>query len=242
MPNYEQMNEDTPPPERRKLYCNRCSGDTNHESVWEGRRVEDLYFTGDTEEDGPSVEELTVFRVWRCFGCETVQLELSSYADFDDHSHSVYYPKPTRTSVKAKYFTKLPSKLKTIYKESVACYNSGAGTLCAIGLRGLIEGICRDQKIAGRTIEKKIDGLKKVLPLNIVNNLHSLRFMGNQAAHELEPPSGYDLAVALEICEDLLNYLYELDYKTARLAHWKKPLNKSTSPEEAFETREHQSS
>ena len=78
------------------------------------------------------------------------------------------------------------------------------------------------QDISGRTLEKQIDGLKKILPENIVNNIHSLRFMGNQAAHELEPPSGYDLVVALEICEDLLNYLYELDYKTSRLAHLKK--------------------
>ena len=86
----------------------------------------------------------------------------------------------------------------------------------------MIEGICREQAVEGKTLQQKIEGLKKVLPENIVKNLHGLRFMGNQATHELEAPSGYELTIALEICEDLLNYLYELDYKTARLAHLQK--------------------
>ncbi|MBI5382853.1 MAG: DUF4145 domain-containing protein [Opitutae bacterium] len=211
-------------PNRRKLYCNRCDGDTNHEEVWMGQRSDNLYSKGDSEEDGPPITEITEFRLWRCIGCEAVLLEQRYGLDIDDEWRYQYHPKPARYSVKAKYFTKLPERLSTIYKEAVICFNSAAWTLCAIGLRALIEGICRENGISGKTIEKKIDGLKKVLPESIVNNLHSLRFMGNQAAHELEPPSGYDLAVALEICEDLLNYLYELDYKTSRLAHWKKQL------------------
>jgi hypothetical protein len=74
-----------------------------------------------------------------------------------------------------------------------------------------------DKQIRGKNLEEKIDGLATILPANIVKNLHSLRFMGNIATHELEPPPPYDLRLAVEICEDLLNYLYELDYKTARL-------------------------
>jgi hypothetical protein len=103
-------------------------------------------------------------------------------------------------------------------------------TLCAIGLRALLEGICRDKGIEGANIEERIDGLKRLLPENIVTSLHSLRFMGNQAAHELDPPSSYDLYVALDICDELLSFLYELDYKTSRLAHWGKrpgPASKS---------------
>ena len=219
-------------PQRRKLYCNRCDGDTYHEEVWMSRRSEDLYAQGRTEDDGPPLgHQLEEFRLWQCIGCETVLLEHRFCYDSDDEWGYEYHPKPARHSVKAKYFTKLPDRLATIYKEAVTCFNYSAWTLCAVGLRGLIEGICRDKGISGRTNEKKIDGLKKILPEGIVNNLHSLRFMGNQAAHELERPSGYDLTVALEICEDLLNYLYELDYKTARLAHLTKQL--SQAPEES---------
>ena len=57
-----------------------------------------------------------------------------------------------------------------------------------------------------------------ILPENIVSNLHSIRFIGNEAAHELASPAKDDLRIAIEICEDLLNYLYELDYKARHLS------------------------
>lgn len=41
--------------------------------------------------------------------------------------------------------------------------------------------------------------------------------MGNEALHRLTPPSRQDLRLAIEIIEDLLNFLYELDYKAQRL-------------------------
>ncbi len=41
--------------------------------------------------------------------------------------------------------------------------------------------------------------------------------MGNKAAHELEAPNESELTLAIEVMEDLLNYLYELEYKVRRL-------------------------
>ena len=58
--------------------------------------------------------------------------------------------------------------------------------------------------------------MKALLPENIVRNLHGFRFMGNRAAHELEAPFSGELQVAIDLIEDILNYLYDLDYK-ARL-------------------------
>ncbi len=71
------------------------------------------------------------------------------------------------------------------------------------------------------------------LPKNIVSNLHSLRFIGNEAAHELAAPTVEELKLAIEICEDLLNYLYELDYKAQKLAGARGP--KKTDLEKAHE-------
>ena len=45
--------------------------------------------------------------------------------------------------------------------------------------------------------------------------------MGNVAAHELEAPNREDLKLAIEVIEDLLNFLYELDYKAQQLKKWK---------------------
>lgn len=53
--------------------------------------------------------------------------------------------------------------------------------------------------------------------MNIVESLHGFRFMGNEALHELNPPEKKNLNVAIEVSEDLMNYLYELDYKASQL-------------------------
>ena len=87
------------------------------------------------------------------------------------------------------------------------------------GFVSLIEGICVDKQLGGRTLQAKIDALATLLPENIVDNLHAFRFMGNEAAHDLESPSYQQLQLALDICDDLLNYLYDLDYKTGELAN-----------------------
>jgi len=47
--------------------------------------------------------------------------------------------------------------------------------------------------------------------------LHGLRFIGNDAVHELEAPNDRTLQVALDVVEDILNFLYALDYKASML-------------------------
>ena len=80
-----------------------------------------------------------------------------------------------------------------------------------------MESICQDKNIPGRTLEQRINGLVAILPKNIVDNLHGFRFMGNDALHELKLPPVSDLRLAIDVSEDLLNFLYELDYKASRL-------------------------
>jgi hypothetical protein len=63
----------------------------------------------------------------------------------------------------------------------------------------------------------KIEGLKKLLPASTAEKFHSLRFIGNQAAHEFKEPQPDDLRLGIEICEDILNFLYELDHRASKL-------------------------
>lgn len=41
--------------------------------------------------------------------------------------------------------------------------------------------------------------------------------MGNDAVHELAAPKPTELALAISVIEDLLNFLYELNYKASQL-------------------------
>jgi hypothetical protein len=113
---------------------------------------------------------------------------------------------------------RLPTHLEQIYREVVETFNGGSLILCAAGLRALLEGICKDISPGHKgNLSKRIDALASLIPSNIVHNLHSFRFLGNGAVHELARPAKRDLALAIEVIEDILNILYELDYKSDRL-------------------------
>ena len=208
--------------DKKFVYCNRCKGDTRHECLLNNPRTEDTIV--DEEDEYPTFfQERWAYIVWRCLGCNSLTLEERYTCDgqLDSKGEQLwdvtFHPSRVKNQIKPKYFNRLPDKLNNIYRESITTFNARARVLCTAGLRGLIEGVCLDKQIRGRNLEEKIDGLAAILPANIVKNLHSLRFMGNIATHELTPPPSYDLRLAVEICEDLLSYLYELDYKTARL-------------------------
>jgi hypothetical protein len=48
-----------------------------------------------------------------------------------------------------------------------------------------------------------------------------MRLTGNDATHRLEALNRNDAAAAIEVIEDILNFFYDLDYKSARV---KKPM------------------
>jgi hypothetical protein len=205
-------------PATHSVYCNRCRGDTRHECIWKSSRE-----AVELDENGePSFAEWWIYIGWRCLGCDSVALEerYSNILQEDDKGDGwdvTFHPERSRHKIKPKHFTTLPDRLAKIYQEALKAFNSEARVLTAIGLRSLIEGVCRDKRIEGGNLEKKIDGMARILPASTVKNLHSLRFMGNTATHDLDPPPTYELRLAIEVCEDLLNYLYELDYKAAGL-------------------------
>jgi hypothetical protein len=205
-------------PMKRYIFCNKCGNETNH--ICKGEHYRDF---PNLNPDGTLgfVERLG-YRLWVCAGCERGTLEEYYIFDITDKELALpldesYFPERTLLHVKAKEFKQLPQKLASIYRETLRAYNNNLPILCSVGIRALLEGICADKDISGRNLETKFDNMVSILPENIVSNLHSIRFIGNEAAHELASPATDDLRIAIEICEDLLNYLYELDYKARHL-------------------------
>lgn len=207
----------------RRLYCNHCKCETNHVMRGEHCRRDD-------EVEGSHLVffEEYVHRLWICAGCDTGTLEeawtCSGQCDHEGKQiyESRYYPSRASDHLLARRYKQLPENLGRIYVECIESFNTGLRLLCAAGLRALIEGICQDKNLSGRNLEIKINSLNALLPENIVESLHVFRFMGNEAMHELAPSSGETLRVAIEVCEDLLNFLYELDYKAQQLPRKKK--------------------
>jgi hypothetical protein len=204
----------------KRIYCNTCKGQTNHELIsTKERKSSDADFEKDPLNESGQYEEWT-YLFWICRGCETASLQEDhvAYVKGDEQYVTVFYPRRERNSLTTKVFVQLDEKLTDIYEEVITCFNNEAWILCAIGLRALLEGICADKDIPGRNLFDKIEGLNKHLPSNIVESLHSFRFIGNDAAHELQAPLQKDLQMAIEVMEDLLNFLYELDYKARSIS------------------------
>jgi len=206
-----------------RLYCNHCKCETNHVMRGEHSRRFD-----EVEDSRLVYFEERVHRLWICAGCDTGTLEeawtFSGQCDHEGNQiyDSRYYPSRASGHLLARRYKQLPENLGRIYVECIESFNTGLRLLCAAGLRALIEGICQDKNISGRTLEIKINGLNALLTQNIVESLHGFRFMGNEAMHELTPSSCETLRLAIEVCEDLLNFLYELDYKAQQLPSKKK--------------------
>ncbi|MBB5882946.1 hypothetical protein GGR74_004188 [Xanthomonas arboricola] len=218
---------------KARYHCNICRGDTQHQILTQ--------VNSDTSwSDGQnSIEWSSRLKTLICLGCECLSFvrETSSSEDWDvDNQGNVIHPStvdryPERTErLSMSNSHLLPSKLSDIYEETLGAYNRNLTLLGAIGIRGIIETICRDRSAKGDKLFGKIDSL---IPMGLLTSehakiLHKLRSLGNTAAHEAEPPSQKHLGLALDVCEHLLQGVYVIP-EQAKAAFGMEP-DKGSSP------------
>ena len=199
-----------------RLNCNGCQKTTWHEVVGEHILEVPIYDYDEYLETIPQKWDIL-----QCRGCGEITVRVcTEYGGYQPHHE--FYPPRTIRQHKRKVYLKLPSHLDYLYVEVVNAINSRSHLLSAAGLRALLEGLCADKGITEglnkdgkivKNLEGKINGLSKIVPEGIVRNLHGLRFLGNQALHELEKPEESDLLLALRVLEDIFNIVYDLDYR-----------------------------
>lgn len=181
------------------------------------------------------------YQVLECQGCSTISFSHSSWfsedeQDGEDGVVERLYPMRKQGNLIARSFQNVPPALRRIYTESIDCFNSESNTLCAAGLRALVEGICSEQGILDGLVEcpakgggtqtlrrtdlsGRIAGLheKGLLTKSSADTLHEHRYLGNSAVHELARPTEIELKLAVEILEHTLDSIYEMPEKAARL-------------------------
>ena len=230
--------------EAKRILCNNCKQITHHclrsrysrvcqvliddagEAWWFGfgpQPSEDRTDFAGSQYDKP-IDSLNQVRtsIWSCAGCEEETFEREYLIGVSDNEweevERVYYPTRRTSAIRPKRFLHIGPQLGQIYGELIDSFNTGSLLLCSIGLRALLEGVCKDKGISEGNLERKIDSLSKFVPsLNVIEALHTFRVAGNDAAHELQPPSSEEMAKKIEIVEDLLNALYLLDYKASQV-------------------------
>ena len=113
----------------------------------------------------------------------------------------------------------LPFPILQIYQETYYAICNKQPILAGIGIRTLVEAVCKEKAAQGKNLEDKIDSLVKigVLTSDGADILHSLRILGNLAAHEIRPHSEKTLSVAMDVVEHLLRGVYILPKVAANL-------------------------
>lgn len=159
----------------------------------------------------------------KCCGCEYVSFDIETLEESNvrydcDGREEIYsehtsYPDSEDKLTPIETTWAFPFAVLKIYRETVNAINAGCFTLAAAGFRAVIESICLDKQVSGKTLEAKINNMQKagIITLADRNRFHSVRFLGNDSVHEIKTPERRTLLGVLEIIEGILKNLYVYD-------------------------------
>ena len=203
-----------------KAHCRKCNIVTNHIIIAD-------YNLSDEKTWGINYYYCwyTKYQIISCKGCESVSFRKteSNSEDYSQISDTEWdyalqidiYPDPIkgRVPIEDSYF--IPMNLKNIYTETLKSINSNQPILTGIGIRAIVETVCKDQNTKGKGLENKINDLvnQGVLTKNDAEILHKLRIMGNKSAHEVQQHTACQLNIAMDVIDHLLSGVYILPRK-----------------------------
>lgn len=199
--------------------CRSCEKFTRHEILHE--------YVSVTDDEINHLRD--TWQIVRCLGCHNISfrrvhedfevLEEKSHGELTHLKSITIFPRfiTNHKSLKATYF--LPTLIRKIYTQTVNSLSEHSYVIASIGLRSCIEAVCNHLDIKGQNLEKRIDQLFKN---GFVSNadkkrLHAIRFLGNDAAHDIKEPKHNEIHIALEIVEHLLNSVFILERRAKTL-------------------------
>lgn len=195
--------------------CRQCKTKTRHTELCKSE---------DHGSDGYSF--YSCYAVVQCLGCETKSFRYhwkdieQAYPISEDEwevpEGTECYPQYDPSHVDLEEVYVVPKLVRSIYQESVTAVQAQALTLAGLGLRGTIEAVCNDKGVSGRDLEKRIT---KMAALGIISKsdadrLHAIRFLGNDAAHDIKKPEKDQISVALKIINHLIQSVYILQIES----------------------------
>jgi transcription termination factor NusB len=191
-----------------------------------GRTTHTVLFSVDIHGDESDYDYYWIARhqIVQCLGCKSVSFRTatSNSEDLepdDDQEHlvesvneSLFPPRREGLSDLGHDLHYLPLSVQRIYKETLMAMSNQAPVLAAIGLRALVETVCKEKDAIGDNLSKQIDNLVSINVLTPTGAaiLHKIRTLGNAAAHEVKPHNDKQLGLAMDIVQHLLKDVYIL--------------------------------
>lgn len=192
-------------------YCRYCERDTKHDVLSEKTVSERDEYRCDIE-----------YQIVQCCGCETIGFrkvfyDIESTYPVSDEEWEVpqdisIFPRSIQGHRALEHTYYLPKIVRKIYEEVLLALQEDARILAGLGLRGTVEAVCNDLQVLGKNLDIRISKLATAghISKTDAERLHAIRFMGNDAAHEIKSPPKNSLSVALRIVEHLLASVYIL--------------------------------
>lgn len=200
-----------------KCYCPVCKRKTQH--TISGKD------SNNYSEPDEGFFETDTYYVAKCCGCETVtfllEKEGTEYEQTDENGYCIVIPEVRTYPINENEVEcinghwSLPSEIYSAYHESIKAINADCPLLAALGLRTIVEAICKNKGIRTGKLWAKIEKLQTEGYITKVNKerLDEARFMGNESAHEFRVPSKDKLILVLDVVNTMLHDLYILDSK-----------------------------
>lgn len=202
--------------------CIACSRDTNHKTL---AKVYELWNSEEVKWD-------TRHRIIQCQGCFSISFSQEETCSEDSYitddgmeyypAKRKYYPDRITGRTKMRGYHHLPSKVAGIYDEAHASLCANRLIMTGFGIRAITEAVCRDKSISNGSLKDKIDTLKRAGYITKEGStiLHNLRFMGNEAVHELKVHKRSELEAGFDVLEHLLQGVYIIPYKAQKLPRY----------------------
>ena len=206
------------------VQCPRCVGPTAH------KILADANLSGG---DG-HMDWQTDYQILQCMGCKTISYRSAS-SNSEDYDHytdeegeeewvytiteKLYPPRIDGYAGIGEDRWLLPDTLRRIYDETSSALIADQPVLTGIGVRAILETLCKDKAAKGNNLFKQIDDLvtQGILTPGRASVLHQIRTLGNLSAHEAAPHTPAQLSLAMAVVDHLLEEVYILPEKTQRL-------------------------
>lgn len=190
-------------------HCSNCGHETNHtihkEFIFSATHDESLLCWKDCAQ------------IIQCDGCRIISFRLLSWfsEDFpDDQPKIKVYPEIQYDAEKETYLPEenIPTDICSVYKEILKAVSVKLYLLATIGIRTIIEAICKEQNVSKpkAKLETQINDLQShsLITKNGAEILHRLRLAGNAATHDNKSLGSEQVLAALKIIEHLFQGLY----------------------------------
>lgn len=198
--------------------CSTCSGKPAHNVAVS------LDVTG--EETYPGGFEFNWnahYQIAQCLGCKAVSFrKVSTNSEdiyhFDDNeieyveTESIYPSRIAGRKALGDDTRYLPAVVHSMYLETLSALANQSHVLAGIGVRALLELVCKEKSATGKDLFHKIDSLVASNSLTPASAaiLHKIRALGNAAAHEVKPHTEKQLGLAMDVIEHLMKETFIL--------------------------------